>query len=329
MGDYQIREFEDGDEESLLATFNHVFKGELEGFRPRTMAEWRWAFRDNPAGRRIWVGVHEGEVVAQFAGVPIRTWLDGGERTFVHCVDSMSHPDHRKGLKRPGLFLTVANAYFDSYGGVDRDWVHFGLPIEEAARIGDKFLKYEVVRNQVFLFREPGLGPVAPPEGVEVIARFDEQVKWLWDRCVDEWGASAIRDADYMNWRFVDHPDHAYVPYGVRDADGVLRGVAVYRKASWVLEDVGFVVDWLVPPDEPEVAELLIEALLARARVDRAIAIALWIPEWSRWFLELQERGFLVHPSEYCMRVRTFHPKFGALVLRDRWWYQMSETDLV
>lgn len=328
MGAYEIREFRDGDETSLLETFNEVFAHEA-GYRPRTLAEWEWAFRRNPAGRRIWVGVHEGRVVAQFAGVPIRTWVAETEQTFVHCVDSMSHPDHRKGLKRPGLFLTVAQEYFANYGGVDRDWVHFGLPIEEAARIGDKFLDYDVVRNQVVLVRErEPESPAMPPE-VEVVERFDHQAKWVYDRCCGEWQASAIRDADFMNWRFLDHPRHTYVPFGVRDGDGLLRGVAVYRKASWVLDDVAFVVDWMVPPDEPEVADLLLRAVRARAHEDGARAVALWIPEWHRWFSLLQERGFLVHPTTYCMRVRTFHPKYGELRLRDGWWYQMSETDLV
>jgi hypothetical protein len=248
MGDYEIREFRDGDEESLLETFNVTFAKE-PGFRPREMDEWEWTFRANPAGRRIWVGTFDGKVVAQFAGVPIRTWVEETVQTFVHCVDSMSHPDHRRGLKRPGLFLTVAHEYFGNYGGVERDWVHFGLPIEEAARIGDRFLDYDIVRNQIVLVHEPVEGTVEPPPEVEVIERFDHQAKWVYDRCCGEWVASALRDADYMNWRFVDHPRHRYVCYGVRDGDGLLRGVAVYRKASWVFDDVGFVVDWMVPPD--------------------------------------------------------------------------------
>ena len=46
-----------------------------------------------------------------------------------------------------GLFVNVAHAYFDAYGGADRDWLHYGLPIEEAARMGDTFLRYEIVRK--------------------------------------------------------------------------------------------------------------------------------------------------------------------------------------
>ena len=329
MPDYELREYRSGDEVSLLETFNYVFGLNHPNYIERTLAEWNWGFLQNPAGWRIWVAVCDGQVVAQFAGQPLRMLIAGEERTFVHCVDSMSHPDHRRGLKRPGLFVNVANAYFDNYGGIDKDWVHFGLPIEEAARMGDRFLKYEVVKTQVFLARELDSGPTELPDGVEIIEHFDHQVRWLYERCCGSWGVSAIRDDAFYNWRFIDHPRFDYVPFGVRDEEGILRGVAVYRRANWIFEDVGFVLEWLVPPEEPQVGQLLVEAVLARARADGARATATSIPEWSPWFRRFQEWGWRVHPSEYSLRVRKFHPKFGPGVLRDIWWNQLSETDLL
>ena len=52
---------------------------------------------------------------------------------------SMVHPDHRRGLKRPGLFVETALPFFEAYGGKDRDWVHYGWPVENAWRIGKTF----------------------------------------------------------------------------------------------------------------------------------------------------------------------------------------------
>ena len=329
MPDYELREYREGDEQSLLETFNYVFGQKDPNYVPRTLEEWRWAFLENPAGWRIWVAVCEGRVVAQFAGQPFRMLIRGEEQTFVHCVDSMSHPDHRRGLKRPGLFVNVANEYFDHYGGIEKDWAHYGLPIEEAARMGDRFLKYEIIKTQVFLAKELGPGPTELPEGVERLERFDHQVRWLYERCCGPWGVSAIRDDALYNWRFANHPRHRYLSFGVRDVEGVLRGVAVYRHASWVFDNVGFVVEWLVPPEEPEVGRLLNEAVQAQARADGAQASATSIPEWSPWFGIFQEWGWLVHPSDYCLRVRKFHPKYPAELLRDIWWHQLSETDLL
>ncbi|MCP3858935.1 MAG: GNAT family N-acetyltransferase, partial [Phycisphaeraceae bacterium] len=93
-------------------------------------------FRRNPAGQRIWVATVGDEVVAQYAGLPARVWIAGRESCFTQIVDSMVHPEHRKGLKRPGLFVHVGRQFLDSVGGPDKDLVCWGMPIEPAWRIG-------------------------------------------------------------------------------------------------------------------------------------------------------------------------------------------------
>lgn len=329
MAEYEIREFRPGDESSLLECFNLVFGEGKPDHAPRTLEQWRWAFERNPAGRRVWVAVCEGRVVAQYAALPARVLIGGRTTHFAQIVDSMVHPAHRAGLKRPGLFVQTALPFFEAYGGPDKDLVHYGWPIEEAWRIGKTFLDYEIVRTQNFLARAPGAGERELPAGVERIERFDHQAQWLYERCCGTWGASAIRDAAFLNWRVFEHPLHAYTVLGVRDAAGVLRGYAIYRRASWILPDMAVLVDWLVPPEEPEVGELLHRGLLALARADGAPVTAAIFPEWSPWFERFQDWGWLVHPSDYFMVARNFVPRFDMLWLRDHWWYQLVDTDLV
>jgi len=328
MSDYELREYRDGDLRSLLDCFNRVFREDNPEHVDRTRAEWEYLFARNPAGRRIFVAVHDGQVVAQYAALPITVWMAGKEREFAQIVDSMVHPEHRRGLKRPGLFVQTALPFFEAYGGKDRDWVHYGWPVENAWRIGKRFLKYEVVRTQTVLAREPDTAAERPAE-VERLARFDEQARWLYDRCAGDWGASAIRDERFLNWRFVENPFHDYVLFGVRDAEGVLRGYAVYRFCDWKLPRMGVIVDWLVPPGEPEVGELLRRAIDHRATADGAGTVALFLPEWSPWFERFQDWGFFVWPTDYYMVGRNFHPRFDMRWLRENWWYQLADSDLV
>jgi hypothetical protein len=328
MADYEFREYRQGDLPSLLNCFNLVFRADNPAHVDRTRAEWEYLFQRNPAGRRIWLALYQGEVVAQYAALPIKVWMASGERTFAQIVDSMVHPAHRSGLKRPGLFVQTALPFFDAYGGRERDWVHYGWPVENAWRIGKTFLKYEVVRTQTVVAREPDPDAVAPRE-VERLRRFDDQARWLYERCVDDFGASAIRDATYLNWRYVENPFHEYALYGVRDPEGILRGYAVYRLADWKLPRMGLIADWLVPPGEPEVGELLRRALDARATADHASALAVFLPEWSPWFERFQDWGFRVWPTDYYMVARNFHPRFDMRWLREAWWYQLGDSDLV
>ncbi|MEO0651225.1 MAG: GNAT family N-acetyltransferase, partial [Planctomycetota bacterium] len=307
--DYEIREFRDGDEESLLETFNHVFADQDPSFEPRTLDEWRWSTHGNPAGWRIWVALHSGRVVAQYAAWPMRMVTELGERHFAQIIDSMVHPEHRAGLKRPGLFVRTAWDFFDAYGAPDKDLVHYGMPIENAWRMGKRFLKYELMRTHGVLAREAGDDPGLPSE-VERIERFDEQARWLYDRCAGDWGVSALRDEAFWNWRFLDHPRRRYECLGVRDGDGILRGAAIYRQADWVLPNMGLVIDWLVPPGEPEVGELLERGLRSLGARDRVSAMACLTPDWSPWFERFQGWGWRVHPSDYFMVSRNFHARF-------------------
>jgi hypothetical protein len=329
MVEYDIRPFRDGDEESLIRTFNLVFTEEHPELPPMTMERWDWEFRRNPAGQRIWVAAVGDEIVAQYAGLPARVWIAGRESVFTQIVDSMVHPDHRRGLKRPGLFVKVGQLFLDSVGGPAKDLVCWGMPVEPAWRIGQAFLKYELVRTQTLLGREPGPGPTDLPEGVEVLERFDHQARWLWDRCCGDWGASTIRDDTYLNWRFVERPDKTYRILGVRDDEGVLRGYAIYHFGNWIMPDMALLVDWLVPPGEPAVGEALQRAFLACARSDGAKIAGTIIPDWSPWFDIFQQWGFLVWPSDLLHVGRNYLRKFDMLWLRDHWWYQLGDTDLV
>jgi len=326
MGDYEIRPFRDEDEASLLETFNLVFMRDNPGMSPRTPEQWRWAYRENPGGMRIFVAVHEGQVVAQYAGMPNRMWFQDEERHFVDIVDSMVHPDHRMGLKRPGLFIKTAQPFLEEYGRPDRDLAFFGWPIEKAWPINKRFLGYQQIRSEVVLAREVGPGPVELPDGVEFIERFGPEVEALYRRCAEPWGISAVRDDRFMNWRYVQNPFHRYTCLGVRSG-GELAGYAVYRGSA----DGGpsMMVDFLAHPDDVEAARLLEQGASSVARAAGEGSIATLQVEWTPWFARFQEWGWLVWPTEWIMVASIFHPDLDPVWLRDHWWYQMGDLDVV
>ena len=164
---------------------------------------------------------------------------------------------------------------------------------------------------------------------------FAEEARWLWDRLSGNWGASAIRDAAFLNWRLTKHPRHRYSVVVSRNADGVLWSYAVYRHGDWIEKDMGMLVDWLAPPPaHPDAyhAERLHAGLLALAASDvggRATSLTGIFPDRSPEFTRFQERGWRVHPSEYFMIGRSYHRRYDMLWLRDHWWYTLIDTDLV
>jgi hypothetical protein len=326
---YDIRPFRPGDEDAILATFNAVFGENDPSFVPRTRAEWDWAFAHNPAGRRIWVAESEGVIAAQCAALPYRVHVDGRETTFTQGVDSMVHPEHRKGLRRPGLYVETAYPFFREFGGLGGDLLHYGWPVEPAWRIGRTFLGYEIVRTQPIHVRDLEPGPTEIPREVERVERFGDDVVALYDRCRAGWGASVIRDARYLNWRFLERPGFRYDVFAVRDSAGALAGCAIHRRADRPFAGSGLIMDWLVPDDEPEAGELLREACLARGRADGARASLVVFPEWTPWNARFQDWGYRVHTTDYLLIGIVQHPRYDTWWLRRNWWYQLAELDVV
>ena len=326
---YEIRPFRPGDEEGIIACFNAAFGENNPGFVARTREEWDWAFARNPAGQRIYVAECAGVIAAQCAALPYRVLIDGKESSFTQGVDSMVHPEHRKGLRRPGLYVETARPFFERFGGLGGDILHYGWPVEPAWRIGRTFLGYEIVRTQTIHFREPGDGPSAIPGEVERLQEFDEDVRALYQRCQAHWGASIIRDATYLNWRFVENPRFRYQIFAVRGSDRRLAGLAIFRKADWPMPETGLLMDWLVPTDEPAVGELLREAILAQARAEGAALVLAVFPDWAPWQRAFQIWGWRAHPSDYLLIGIIQDPRYDTWWLREHWWYQLAELDVV
>ncbi|MCH2106370.1 MAG: GNAT family N-acetyltransferase, partial [Planctomycetes bacterium] len=221
----------------------------------------------NPAGGRVLVGVQGEEVVSSYVAQPMRARLGTEDVYFCHVVDSMVHPEHRKGLKNPGLFVRTAQAFFDRFG--DMDAVHYGWPVERAQRVGRRFLEYKVVREELALVRDLSGSSGESAEGVIELTEAGPEVFALWERCAERWEASAVRDADYLRWRFLEHPRKRYAVLAAPAADGSLAGLCVVGEDELHVEGARPLVDWLVPAGEGDVAARLEAAAPPRGRGPR------------------------------------------------------------
>ena len=108
---------------------------------------------------------------------------------------------------------------------------------------------------------------------------------------------------------------------GTRDADGVLRALAVLAEHA---DEHGslLVWDWLVAEDEPDAADALLQACQQRARDAGVSRLAWMLPAWSPWFAWLQDRGAVAGPSRHLLLGRTDLSRYDAFWLRDHWWAQ-------
>jgi hypothetical protein len=336
LPEYTVREYQPGDEQAILDTFNRSFADVDPTFEPRSMELWRWLYLANPSGWRIYIAItDDGRVISQYAGIRQRMLLEGQPAYFSQAIDSMTDPAFRRGLKKPGFFVITGYPYAANYGGPppDGDVIMWGLPVPAAWRMGARFLKYEVVRTQNKLVADPAklVHAAAPGVDVEEVERFPEDVELLTTHAASEHGAIAIRDKAQLDWRFPDHPERDY-RIALARTNGEPAGFTVYRLGGYDGDEDALVCDWLVPGgtgSEGPVGAALLAWLAERARADSAERLTAVFPDTAAEWLSFQRAGFRVRPTRYFPVGRNYVPKYRMPWLHKHWYYTLGDSDLV
>lgn len=333
--DLEIRTYRPGDEEQILATFNLVFREVCgPGYVNRTMATWRWQYRDNPEGHRIWLAVaKDGTVAAQYAGVPLRVDAPHGEEVFVHCVDSMTHPDWRQGLKRKGLFVLTCEPFWaDSKQRGDA--LFYGFPVDAAFRIGQRYLQYTQMCVVDYLIRDLGSDAVAAPSGVEVACaqHVPADVDALYAEVRADKRCLVRRDRRYLDWRYVQNPSRSDYEIWTARRGGKLAGLMVLKPDSGLAPDACTIADWLAPEADLDAQQALVAAAVRRQREKGRQRLMTVVPDWSFERRRLEGLGFVPTPSANWLQRRLVHninhPPIDAGFLARNWWFMLGDSDL-
>ena len=334
-GNVTIRPYQAGDEQKILETFNLVFR-EVCGpdYVDRTLQQWRWAYPDNPAGSRISLAVaDDGTIASQYAGMPMLYDTEWGEHRLIHCVDSMTHPGWRQGLKAKSLFVETCMPFWDHCKEIG-DALFYGFPVDAAYRIGKRYLKYEMMRVIDYLIRDQSLPPLPTVAGVEV-ARAEVVPVDLGELYAEVRGDKRFllrRDAAYIGWRYYDNPASADYEVWTARRSGRLCGLMVLKPGSGLAPESATIADWAVPEGDVGANDALLAKAVQRQHDEGKVRLLTVFPPWSKEYQHLLTRGFVDTPSANWMQRRLIHniciPEVTAEFLAENWWYTLGDSDL-
>jgi hypothetical protein len=336
LPDLVIRPYRPGDEQRILETFNLVFREVCgPGFVDRTLERWQWQYRDNPHGHRMSLAVApDGTIVSQYAGVPMVADTPWGAQTFVHCVDSMTHPAWRQGLKRPGIFV-ITGLPFSAHSRRISDALLYGFPVDMAFRIGQRYLEYHFLRVIDYLCRDAAAGVPPAPSGIalEQVAAIPSDIGDLWQRFRAQKQCLLRRDYRYLTWRFCDIPQHADYELWTARRGARLCGFAVLQPRHELAPDSCTIADWIVPADDAEAVDALLHVVCRRAHEGgRKRVLTVFAEPSTEWGL-FERRGFARVPSATWMERRLVYLITGSPItkefLEQHWWYTLGDSDLV
>ena len=207
---------------------------------------WQWKYGDGHGhGRGVW---QEDRLVAHYGCTVRNVLIDGNPVGAVQMCDVMVEKSKRAILSRSGPLFLAASTLVEAYLGYGRECLlAFGFPNERAWKAPQRLGIYGRATGRVvevsWACRRslPRLTSTVRPFDLSAPAHA-AAVDAVWSEMARELPQAIIgvRDAAWLRYRYMEHPDKVYQPFAVRRrAGGAVMGVFVILQngQEWELMD--------------------------------------------------------------------------------------------
>ena len=330
--------------------------------RPGDDRIWDWLFLENPAAAGMYYSVADAgnRLAAQYPAIPVRTQHEGKVVTGLLSLHTATDPD----FERKGLFTALARHLYAETA--NEAPIVFGFPNTNVAGARYGKLSWVELRPYPLLVRplgnlasalrgyRPRLAPLGAVADLMVpalslatslverhasrggkVVEFDSFGPWadtLWESLAPEMGTCVVRDAAYLNWRFVQSP----FPYRrfAFERDGRVVGFIVMRVAPWRESKLAYVMELMVAKDDRAAARALLAHLINAATDSGAAALYAIATKRHPHRPEMFRAGLLPLPSvaaRHSFGVRVNGPGVvpNRLLHIDDWYLSPGDLDYV
>jgi hypothetical protein len=350
--EYLVRRANTGDRDQLIRLIS------MMDYVTDASARYQWLYVSNPHGpAQSWIAVERrsGRAVACTSFFPRKLIVDGLLRLGAVGGDAFVEPHARC----RGLAKALHRASFASFaeGGVE---FMFGAPYENnlqaLVKAGSNLIGKVESRTRLLslprLHRFPAyyrsasrqLGkPLtkfltdlpdilrqssttknrAAPVTLSSIERFDSDFERIFEECAAKYRIVGLRDACYLNWRYLAAPRRLQVPFAARSFGKLIGMVALE-----IFRDRAEIIDLIALP-EPEFIDGVLEAAIAKAREQRCCLESTTVVCGSPFSRYLHSRGF--RPTEslgFQVAVPAVHPQRKVLIDPTAWHFTLADSDM-
>lgn len=309
---WQLATYRNGDETELAALFAQVFG------RTITPADWRWKLKshDYTTAENVWLGIAADRIIFHYAAIPTRYQLAGSDAIGMVSVDTMTAPAFR----RRGLLTEIGRHAYEQWRAAGVAFV-IGLPNEKWGSRNThlgwlplfklQWLRYplrpaKLAANKLRNAALAKLSPIdvgwqrwqqrklipAPTIDVQPMTQADATFDKFWATIAPDYRFATIRDARWVNWRFLNSPLHKYQVLAAK-RDGVMLGYVAFRIVREGNRQVGMIADMVTALGDTETLHQLLRAAIGRFKAAHVETITtLAVPE-SWLYTALRDAGFL------------------------------------
>ncbi len=338
------------DHEALEDLYVDVFGAEAA---EENRARWKWQYDDSPncpeEGPEIWVAKEDGEILGQYASMPVRLKVTNRILKASWGMDVMVRPDlQRKGVGsrlflywdqnvEASLGLGLSAASYTLFKKLS--WHDVG-PVPCYSKILDPGAllrrRLGALATVVSPFLRLGLWLTFPergtrnPDGIDVRALegpFHLAYDNLWKKASVGYDFIAERTATYLEWKYRKIP---YVSYDIFEAwrGDELTGYIVLRTTERNGVRLALLVDWLANPEDRATLGALLDRAFSWAR-ERGAARMQTFTFDRRLAGRLQHKGFMkiASPMQFCVRIHSDHVDESFFADTPHWHVTFGDSD--
>lgn len=322
------RAYRDGDERAILDLFARCFP-----HAPRSLEHFRWKYRENPFGNeRISLTFDEDErLVGHYSGyaVPFRAF---DRDVIAHQIgDTMTDVSVRQVGRGPTSILGRTALHFYEHfceGGVA---FNYGFNVANIQKFSLRFLRSDRAEPVTWRVRDLRVRPLAPLyrfrrwlAGYQLELVRDVDASWdaFFERVANDYRFLVRRDARYVRWRYLEHPDVRYHVVAIRKWRHLVGWIA-FR----IRDDRFLWGDALFDRNFADAVEVTLRHVVS----PQVSTIEGWFPPRPSWLdATLRDLGFETRPEPQDLSVMCvpFMIPDTTARIRESLYYTWADSDL-
>jgi len=322
----ETRPYRSGDETAILELFAKSFP-----HAPRTLAQFNWKFRSNPAGNERISLTFEGQrLVAHYAGYPVLFDDHGRDVIGQQIGDTMTDPSIRHIGRGPSSILGRTALHFYERFCEREVAFNYGFNVANIQKFSLRFLRSDRVEPVTYRVRDARtIRPISRAERMlrgyrlRILTHATPELDELYERARGDYGFLARRDARYVSWRYLECPDPSYLVVTIRRWRRLV-GWLVLR----VRENRLTIGDALFEREHRNAFAIALRHIVPRYPVD---VVEGWFPPRPQWFDEtLRATGFesRPEPQDLSLMCVPFTMADATERMRAELYYTWGDSDL-
>jgi len=314
-----IKDYIKGDEIQILQLFKAVFGQEM------SLDYWKWRFEDNPAGKHMIKLMWENDIlIGHYAVSPCTLSINNQHYLSTLSMTTMTHPDH--GGK--GIFSQLADALYEKLENRMDVKAIWGFPNSNSHYGFIKNLDWNdlgIVSHLRILANR--LQPVINPN-IKSFENFTDVHSTIINKVTSEFPIHIVRDAKYLNWRYVENPTSKYDKFEYVDEE--LHGFIIVKEYPSTINPA--INDLFITEIGIDISKIYLLPVflshIASHYGQTEASINIWLSLYDPRHIHLEKLGYNLEGKPTYMGVRPNPSMVNLLSNFRNWYYSYGDSDI-